>query len=348
MACSMRAVSLLTLGFAVLLPGSRLLRADDNSLTQNSARLEHMSDAEKTAFLSKKRRFDDLPKEEQERLRRLYTDLRADPDHRRLFEVLRRYGEWLKTLPPGERAKLLSLPTDQRVQEIKEIQRTREAQRFKMMVDGRLGRDDMGAILQWIDQYTQAHEAELLADVPKGFRHLDDSNSDQKKRALGFMLLRKSALTSLAPEDEKKLLSMISRDAQQFLAKLDSDEERSSVLRTWIRAALFSRMRPPVNADVLRKFFLERLDPAQREYLESLPRDQMLRELQNRYWSEASGGPRHRRPGRPGFGPPPPGGNMSPRAPSEKSGVGRHRPEGQPRDGASGSGNQRPSPDKSK
>ena len=175
-----------------------------------------MSDAEKTAFLSKKRRFDDLPKEEQERLRRLYTDLQADPDHRRLFEVLRRYGEWLKTLPPGERAKLLSLPTDQRVQEIKEIQRTREAQRFKMMVDGRLGRDDMRAILQWIDQYTQAHEAELLADVPKGFRHLDDSNSDQKKRALGFMLLRNSALTSLAPEDEKKLLSMISRDANSF------------------------------------------------------------------------------------------------------------------------------------
>ena len=335
MACNVHVGLVASLGLLLVLPGGRAVRADDPSLARNEQRLEQMSDAEKSEFLRKKHRFDELTVDEKEHLRRLYSQFQADPDHDRLLAVLRRYANWLKTLPPGERAQLLSLPADQRVRKIKEIQQTREAQRFRMMVDGRLGREDMRSILKWVDQYTRDHRDAILANLPNKFHPSKDMSPNRLTRFLGFILLRYSKTFDLSAEDEKQLRGTISRDAQQFLDKLDSEDERSRVLRTWIRAALFSRMRPPIDPESLRKFALNRLKPAQREYLESLPRDQMLRELQNLYWSEVSHGPNWRRRGRPGpgFGPLRPGGKrpLGPPGLHGPPAAGAHHLDGPPR-----------------
>ncbi len=328
MACDSCVPRILLIVTMLVLTSCKSVQAGDESVEQNLQRLEKMTDAEKTEFLQKKRRFDELTPQEKQRLRELYARLQKDPDRERLMKILRRYSEWLKTLPPGERAQLLSLPAEQRIEKIKEIQRTRETQRFNMMVDGRLKRNDRRAILKWVDQYVREHYTELLAKLPKSFRARakgwQQMNEQRRQHMLGFVMLRYSSSISLTPEDEKQLRAVISREAQEFLDKLKSDEERRRVLWTWIRAALFSRVRPPVGAEELRKFFLERLDPAKREYLESLPRDQMLRELQNLYWREASHNQRRRRlsGGRPGFGASRPNGKMPPAGSTHRPGQG--------------------------
>ena len=73
-----------------------------------------MSDAERTALLQKKRRFDDLSAEEQTRLRQIHEECRPTAPQE-LQQVLERYYDWLRTLTPLERAEVLSLPADKRL-----------------------------------------------------------------------------------------------------------------------------------------------------------------------------------------------------------------------------------------
>jgi len=330
MVCNIRRWAVLVVSLPLLLPNLVVAAGDDTSATTNQHRLEAMSDAEKTEFLRKKRRFDELTSEEQARLRSLYAQLQADPNRDRLIGVLQRFGEWLKTLPPGERAQLLSLPPAERVARIKEIQNSREERRFNMMVDGRLGKSDLKAILKWVGEYVRRHKDKILALIPTSFRPSEDAlremSDASKQRMLGFVLLRNSSSFTLSPDDTAQLRSTISHDAQEFLDKLEGDENRTRVLWSWIRAALFSRMRPPVSPEALREFFLEKLEPEKREYLEGLPRDQMLRELQDLYWREASRGQRRWRPGGPG-GPGGPGKRPGPGGPGGRSGFGPPRSE---------------------
>ena len=78
---------------------SSLLAEDEDTLDERRARLEQMSDAEKTHLLGKKKKFDALDKEEKEKYRDLHRDLVAQPDYDRLQATLQRYAEWLKSLP---------------------------------------------------------------------------------------------------------------------------------------------------------------------------------------------------------------------------------------------------------
>ncbi len=129
--------SLLVAITLVLLPlgrGAGPARADDETLAQRRERLEQMSDVEKTRLLQKKRRFDELSEQDQDRLRMLQQELSADPQCSHLRGVLERYSDWLKTLTPVEQAELAKLPPEQRLAHIKQLVSDQDAKRFHMMV----------------------------------------------------------------------------------------------------------------------------------------------------------------------------------------------------------------------
>ena len=87
--------------------------AAESAGTAHAQKLEQMSDAEKTALLQKKRRFDELSSAEQTRLRQIHDELAQDPHQTELQRVLERYHDWLRTLTPPERAEVHQPPRGQ-------------------------------------------------------------------------------------------------------------------------------------------------------------------------------------------------------------------------------------------
>jgi hypothetical protein len=259
-----------------------------DSLDERRQRLESMSDAEKHALLKKKREFDNLTRSEKQRLRDFYQRLQENSDRERLQKILTRYDEWLMSLKPGQKAQLLELPADQRIARIKEIQQEQDTQRFRMLVRGHLKEDDLQAIRKWLDEFVLEHEDEILAALPKDRfgPFIEAYNSKRDRRNLPFVMFRPNLPNIPLPtaEDEQRLEQLISPEARKSLSSLGSDEKRSQVLQSWIRAAWFRP--PPVDRKELDEFAAKTLDQENRERLENYPRDRMYRELRGLYYKE--------------------------------------------------------------
>jgi hypothetical protein len=290
---------------------------EQDTLEQRKQRLRNMSDAEKHNLLQKKRLFDQLPPDEQADLRKLHQELVGHPDYDHLRVTLERYNAWLRSLPPGERAQLISLPADQRLARIREIMRTQEMQRFRMLVDGSLSKEDKLVIQGWLDEFIEANEAECLAAIKDdGFRaRVMEFDSERRKLMLTGAIWRPgSEMPRPSAEARERLSQSLSREARALLSKAPDDEARDHILDKWIGAAAFSRMWRQPSYEELEEF-AKQLDDQQREFLEGLPREQMYDELRKMYYRarfpERGRGEGFRRPGRgPGSGPPvgPPGG----------------------------------------
>jgi hypothetical protein len=308
----------------------------EESLEQRRRRLEAMPDSEKHTLLERKRQFDQLLDKEKEHLRDFHQQLENHEQKERLHALLRRYDEWLKSLMPGQRAQLLELPADQRIARIKEILRDQETQRFRMMVGGRLAEKDLQALREWLDDFIRHNEDQILAALPRDqlTRFLDDYDPDKHRRALPFLIIRHPSpdMPRPTPEDEARLQSLVSREARELLDSLDDDQERSRVLQTWIRAAWFSRMRPPIDRKDLDAFAAQQLDPQQREWLENLPRERMYHELRRIYSQDQfrqMTGDKGPRPPWSGGGPPPgsrPRGDSRSRGRSDSPGPWQNEP----------------------
>jgi hypothetical protein len=280
----------------------------EDAADENLARLEGMTDAEKTALLQKKRRFDDLPAAEQERLRAFHTELQADPRQAELKHVLERYSGWLRTLTPLERAELTSLPADKRLKKIGELLHEQDAQRFRMMAVGFfLSPKDLSVIQEWCDKFIDDHAQEVLDQIPA------DVFKNMTGRAMGpyvperdrpfvaslYMIPVPESVNMPRPsrEDELRLQSRISKEAQEILARAKDDKERSAIIQNWTWAAVRSRTRVNPSSDELDKF-AQTLDEKERFRLENLPREWMYRELRWMYGQKRFGGD----PGRLGRG----------------------------------------------
>ena len=294
-----------------------------------------MSDADKAAALEKKRQFDELSPEQRERMRRLHAELSADPDRERLLGVLERYCEWLKILTAVERAEVIRLPGNERIAKIKDLLRTQETERFRKMAGGNLDPGDLKAIRQWLDEFVDAHADQILATLPPERRDRipADGKMDPGRRLsmLRGIYLRGGggSLPRPSAADEDRLRARLSRDAAAVLNKAESDEDRSRLIDTWIRAADFSRVWAHVSVEELQEFAQESLDEHERARLESLPREQMYRELRWLYNQRRFGDAGRRKPpGGSGWrgggerGPPPP------RGPGEEPGGESGRPPG--------------------
>jgi hypothetical protein len=259
----------------------------DDVIEQRRSRLERMTDAEKTALLEKKRRFDDLPDEQKYQLRKLCEDLTAHPQRDHLRKLLERYNDWLRTLSPGTKAEILSLPIKQRVARIEADLNKPDPQRFQRFFGSPLSREDLNVINQWLDQFIDHHIKEILAALPDN--RFDEIklryDPDKHRRRLAFILFRLESPNLPRPtrEDEQRLQEALSPEAQKVLKNGTSEEEVSQMLGHWIRGATFFRVTYSFSREELDKF-VATIDANQRERLESLPRDQMYRELNWMYF----------------------------------------------------------------
>jgi hypothetical protein len=158
--------------------------------------------------------------------------------------------------------------------------------------------------MKWLDDFIARNGDAIIAhsrsdETRKEF--LRALQGDQRKDALRFTYssrIREGYFRPpIADEDYGKLSPTLSTQARGVLAKAKTTQERDKVLQTWVREMSGRNMRgggpwggrmprfAPASPDELKKF-LDSLPDAERDKLWAMPREEMERTLQRRYWEE--------------------------------------------------------------
>lgn len=268
--------------------------------------LRALSPEEKAALVQKKERFDALPKEEQERLRALNTSITTSAHGEQLHRTLDRYHEWLKSLTTKQRADLLELPAEERIDRIKELMQEQERARLRDLGGKQLPEGDIDAIFGWLDEYMKSHEDKYLERLPEDYRKrlLDQEEVSRRRSLMRGIIMRGPRNDFPMPmrEDFDRLLPTLSAATRAALESAKTPEEKQQLARQWIFSAMISKVLPAASEEDLKKVFNE-LRSDERERLERKTPEEIKRELTWRFhwkqWPGREGGWR----GGPGFGP---------------------------------------------
>jgi len=294
----------------------------DESVASPRQHVESMSLDAKEQLLRAEDRFTALAPAEQQRLRRLYQDLRNDPDSERLRAVMHAYYEWLKPLPPLTWADLAEGELDERIAAVKK----RLKEETQREGSWRPGAKDMAALRSWMDNCATRHKADFLKSLRNEQERKRFSESDkpsQHQRVVGYLrrqwLAPNPNFGKLPPmmtnEDLTRLREKLSPDARKQLeGKKPIQQWR--LVTAWMRQGFrraFEDQRPhgPLSQsddERLAEFFEKVLTDEQRDRLLSMPGEKIQRELQRMFLMRTrppeGPGHRNRRPGDPERPPP--------------------------------------------
>jgi hypothetical protein len=263
-------------------------------LADRRQRVEQMSPGEKQELGRLQRRFYGLDPDQRERLRRLHQAIDSDPQAERLRGIMTRYANWLKTLPAGERAELLSLPPEERIARIRDLLQQQARSQMRYLLADKLSDRDLAAIALWTQGIVRQRQAEILQKLPLGVRGMMDSlPPDQRGEALIRALQRfgfRPELLRPSEEDIGRLKEQLTPAAIQRLEKAQEEGRLAELAESWMRAAMAGRrLGPPVDRAELERFYREELDENERAFLESLPRERMHSRLLLLYYAHRYG-----------------------------------------------------------
>ncbi len=269
---------------------------DSDSPQRRLAQIEAMSETEKEELRVKKERFDRLSKEEQDRLRQLYRDIRQETDAEKLQRIMVRYGEWLKSLPIDQRAELAGLAPQERLQRIKKILEMQERQRFQELVYRKLSPKDYEVIKQWFGELVVRNMKSLGSKLPPEVLDEFARKPDPvdalfeivryRRDTLKEANLRSFDIVEITDKDIATLSGQLSPEARKTLEEAASNNDRLNAVKYWVFAATISRRFQRVSDEQLRRFMAERVDKSTRDWLENLPREQMLNHLRRMYYTD--------------------------------------------------------------
>ncbi|HWB10713.1 MAG TPA: hypothetical protein VG826_15900 [Pirellulales bacterium] len=272
--------------------------------------LDSLNTEEKEDIHRKYERFSHLPADEQLRLRKLEATIDSDGDAAQLTATLSLFQQWLEQLPSVERAELMALDGEQRLQRVKRMRRD-EARR--------LTPEDLQVFTSWFEgAFPKVLPPALRAKVEQ---ELAAASPDQRSAIIRRALLsmqqqgllpkrnqpprqgqggprpagRLAAGPLINPRPLAELRGQLSPHGQQVLSKARNDAELRALIWSWANqafgpAAARSNVLalPEVDEDDLKRFF-EQLSPVQRTHLLNLPADQMKRQLLARYQAKRAG-----------------------------------------------------------
>jgi hypothetical protein len=288
----------------------------EESVGSRRQRVEGMSPAAREQLLLAEDRFLSSPLAEQQRLRRLYEDLRDDPDSEQLRAIMHAYHEWLKPLPAVMWAELGEGETNERIALVKK--RLQEQQRAgAWQPDART----MAALRSWMDDCATRHEAD--------FQKLLPSDQERKRFTQAGKALRHQMVAGflrwqwMRPSPGKLPLLMTADDLSRLCEKLRPEAKKQlegkapaqqwRTVTAWMRQSSrrqFEDRRPhgrlSQNDDErLVEFFEKGLTVEERDRLLAMPSEEMQWELQRLFLmhNRPPEGPdrRNRRPGEPGW-----------------------------------------------
>jgi hypothetical protein len=281
---------------AILMPllawGAARAKGADN-LTTRRDEIASMQPAQQQELLRKQERFSALPKEDQDRLRKLQAEIDADPSAKELHQVLERYHEWLKTLTPTQRAELADMPPDKRVEQIQRIQRQQHSSRERARQAELLSRQDVHEVVKWTEEIAWKHKDLLVSQMSDTQRRAFEKNP-RPKQALPMIALfseraRRGGGSNLFAQvrqpDIDRLAAKLSEPAKNELAAAGNLGAQRRKVGGWLGLAMHlqfnqgpRRMGPLVGEDLVR--FLQNDVPAsERERLLKLRPEEMQDEL---------------------------------------------------------------------
>jgi hypothetical protein len=248
--------------------------------------IEKLPPEEKAALLQKKERFDALSPEKQAQMRELDAQIAASQQSKQLYSTLDRYHEWLKTLTSAQRVELLELPTDERVERIKDLMQEQERKRLRDLGGRQLPEADTDAIFKWLEDYMHKNEEQFLERLPKDFAaKLRSSDEVSRRRSLmrGIIMRGPRGEFPLPTRDDlERLLPTLSQPTRQVFESVKTPDEKQNLARYWIFHAVVSKVLPPASDEDLQKILRE-LPPDQRERLERKTPEEVKRELTARF-----------------------------------------------------------------
>jgi hypothetical protein len=281
------------IGLAALVIGG--LVAAGESWSDRRARVERMSPAEKDQLLRQQQRFAQLDPAEQQRLRAFAAELDQAPDGSELRQVLDRYYQWLLTLPGIQRAQLLQLEPERRLQRIKQM----KADETRLAAH-RLSPSDVQAVSNWLERRVmdnvQPAMREQLQQLPPAERH---------RRIVGMIWQRSQSPEGfkgpglVKPGDMQGLRAELSESARKQLNQALDDRMVGQLMGDWVKQALggyFGGGRPMaaggrgVSEERLTQFFEHELPERERQQLLTLPADELHNQLRRLYYLHMQGG----------------------------------------------------------
>jgi anti-sigma-K factor RskA len=278
--------------------GEEVTTVNGVSFAERKKWLDSLEADQKEDLHRKYERFSQLPADEQLRLRKLQATVASHAEATQLTKTLALFQRWLEQLAGVERAELMALDGEQRLQRVKRMRRD-EARR--------LASEDVRAFMSWFE----GAFARALPPVPRARieKELAGASEDQRpaviRRALQGLLPKRGqaprtgqggqrpgrllAGSLINPQALAELGGRLSPHGQQVLNKARTEAERQTLVWSWARQAYgpFAARGnplslPDVDEDELKRFF-EQLSPVQRTQLLNLPADQMKRQLLVRY-----------------------------------------------------------------
>jgi len=188
-------------------------------LQQRRREIEQLSPAQKQRLADNRAYFEQLPAEEQERLRRLNAQINQQADAERLRAALARYAAWLDSLPRTEREKLQSLPADERLAHVRDL---REQQKMLAWLNDvptqdltamrEMLADEVRQFQQWMKQLPEPDRKQLealsTADRMKVFR--------EEQQKLEWRRFMRVANAPLKPEDLRAFFSWLERYVDRY------------------------------------------------------------------------------------------------------------------------------------
>jgi hypothetical protein len=271
--------------------------------------LDSLQAEQKEDVHRKYERLGHLPADEQLRLRALQATIAADGDAGQLTATLALFQQWLEQLPGVERAELMALGTEQRLQRIKRMRRE-EARR--------LAAEDAQPFISWFagvfprvlpparrakveEELAGASEDKRAAVLRRELAGLPFAKRLQPQGAQKGVG-RTGAGPLIKPQALAELEKGLSPHGQQVLKKCKNNDERRMLILSWAAQALGPPAArgnplslPDVDEDDLKRFF-EQLNPVQRTKLLNLPAEQMKRQLLARYQAKRAAEKRQKTP----------------------------------------------------
>ncbi|MGW8256230.1 MAG: anti-sigma factor family protein, partial [Thermoguttaceae bacterium] len=121
-----------------------------------------LSSAEKAELQRKQNGFLALSAAEQNRLRQLHKQIQADSHSTDLYETMRAYYEWLKSLPAYTRIELQELSDTARIEWIKKRLHQEKLENAARLPSAK----DAQVILSWLEEYASKRKQEFIDSLP--------------------------------------------------------------------------------------------------------------------------------------------------------------------------------------
>ena len=299
---------------------------DQDAVKQRRERLESMSQEQRREFGKNLNKFysDSFSESERNKLRRLHEKIAAGDDSESLIATMHRYYEWLKSVPPYDRAELENLKSPQeRVEWIREYRQQQAKQRTmqarghdpRNMRPGPLREENVEPLYRWLVELASRKAREFVEKLPEARRneirkryHLEarsnKENEKQERLEQGEFLVRvwlrhrhtADAPLLVTPDDLEAMRRNLSPEAQAFLEKMSADQQTDTLKRLVISHLIEKIMKAqgkrqpfdPTEAlpteKELADYLQNEMDKDKRDWILTLPPEAMLRVLTMSYF----------------------------------------------------------------